>query len=359
MPEMNPLRRNIAVPAIIALIFVIAWFLLTDRRKIHHEKYKIELSGVTMGTIYNIRYLDLQQRDLQPQIDSLLDLFNQSLSTYIPDSEISTFNKKDTLVYYTPYFLPVLKKSSEVYEKTKGAFDPTVMPLVNAWGFGPEDKRKPDSLLIDSLMQFVGFDKIAFDAEKAYKKKEGVQLDFSAIAKGYGVDVAADYLVSQGISNLIVDIGGEVICRGKNEKGALWKIGINNPLPETGRWLYAVLELNNRAVATSGNYQNYYEEGGKIISHTISPFTGYPVRHELLSASVVANDCITADAYATGFMVLGVDESKKILLENPELEGYLIFKNEQDSLDSFFTPGIQKMIEETSPEGVNGFYKAK
>jgi len=349
MPEMYAVRRNVAVPAVVALVFAAIWFLSTGKDQIYQEKYKVELSGVTMGTIYNVKYLDLQRRNLQPQIDSLLALFNQSLSTYIPDSEISAFNKTDTLVFQTPFFLPVLKKSEEVYRKTNGAFDPTVMPLVNAWGFGPEDKRLPDSSLVDSLLQFVGFDKVGFDNEKAYKRKPGVQLDFSAIAKGYGVDAVADYLISQGVSNLMVDIGGEVKCKGKNERNQPWKIGINSPLPDSGRWLYAVLSLEDRAVATSGNYRNYYKDGEKVISHTISPFTGYPARDRLLSATVVANDCMTADAYATGFMAMGLDASKKLLLENPELEGYLIYKNDGGSLESFFTPGIEKMIEETAP----------
>lgn len=344
---MNAVRKNIAVTAAIVLMLIVGWSLQRNRASLFNGRYKIELSGTTMGTVYSVKYLDRRQRDMQSQIDSVLEAFNQSLSTYIPYSEISEFNRGDTLVYRTPFFLPVLKKSREVYEKTHGAFDPTVMPLVNAWGFGPEKKSRPDSSLIDSLLQLVGFHHISFDEEKTFKNQPGVQLDFSAIAKGYGSDVIAEYLQSQGIENLMVEIGGEIVCRGKNEKGMPWRVGINSPLPTaSGEWLYAILELENRAVATSGNYHNYYMEGEKVVSHTISPSTGYPVRHELLSASVVAEDCMTADAYATAFMVLGVEASKKILGENPQLEGYLIFKNNKDSLESFFTQGLRSILRE-------------
>jgi FAD:protein FMN transferase len=353
MTYMASFLKNALILLIIGLVLMLAWFLrVQGSQDIFHSRYKLEFIGSTMGTFYSIKYLDKDTRDFQYQIDSLLHLFNQSLSTYDPQSEISRFNRQDTFWFESPFFLPVLERSREIYRISGGAFDPTVMPLVNAWGFGPEQKKLPDSLKIDSLLTLVGFNKIEWDNNKVYKLQPNVQLDFSAVAKGYGVDVIADYLLEQGIKNLMVEIGGEVVCRGRNENGEIWRIGITNPLPTKSRgWLYAAITLDNKAIATSGNYMNFYEEGGYIISHTISPFTGYPVRHELLSASVLANDCMTADAYATAFMVLGVEKSKLILDDQPKMDGYLIYVDNDNELTSYFTPRLKKVIREV--EGGN------
>jgi FAD:protein FMN transferase len=345
---MDAFRKNLIIVFIIMLVFAVAWFLrLKNERGILLPDNQIELRGTTMGTYYSIKYLDEGNRNFNDQIDSILHNFNQSLSTYIPGSEISRFNRQDTLKFDNPFFLPVLEKSKEIYKKTGGAFDPTVMPLVNAWGFGPLPRTTPDSTKIDSLLQLVGFNKVAWNHDKVYKLQSNVQLDFSAVAKGYGVDVIAEFLQEQGIKNLLVEIGGEIMCRGKNEQGNIWRVGIPNPLPsESGSFLYASITLDNAAIATSGNYMNYYETNGKIISHTISPFTGYPVVHEVLSASVLASDCMTADAYATAFMVLGLEKSKEILENDDELEGYLIYVDENDNLASFFTPGLKALLNE-------------
>jgi FAD:protein FMN transferase len=345
---MVSIQKNILIASITVLVFVLAWYFRGHNdQSIFQPQYKVEFGGSTMGTYYIVRYLDKEQRDFNEQVDSLLFHFNRSLSTYIPTSEISRFNRQDTLQFEYPFFLPVLERSREIYRITGGAFDPTVMPLVNAWGFGPAQRSLPDTAKIDSLLNFVGFNKIEWDNEKVYKLQPNVQLDFSAVAKGYGVDLIADFIQKQGIQNVLVDIGGEVVCRGRNDRGEIWNIGIPNPLPvENSNRLYASIRLENRAIATSGNYMNYYEANGKIISHTISPFTGFPVRHEVLSASVVAEDCMTADAYATAFMVLGLDKSKQILEENTGLEGYLIYIDQNDSLASYFTPGILELLHE-------------
>jgi FAD:protein FMN transferase len=345
---MTSYRRTAIIVLILGVVLLFALFFRTrEDHDLFDPRYKVELVGNTMGTFYSIKYLDKETRDFQVQIDSLLRRFNQSLSTYDPDSEISRFNRQDTLRFESPFFLPVLEASLEVYKITGGAFDPTVMPLVNAWGFGPEKRRLPDAAQIDSLIELVGFNKVAWDKEKVYKLKPNVQLDFSAVAKGYGVDVVADFLIGRGIRNLMVEIGGEVVSRGRNENGDIWRIGITNPLPTESRgWLYAAISLENKAIATSGNYMNFYEEGGNIISHTISPFTGYPVRHELLSATVMANDCMTADAFATAFMVLGVEKSRELLKEHQHIEGYLIYAIADDKLDSYFTPGLKKVLRE-------------
>jgi FAD:protein FMN transferase len=348
MTYMTAFLKNAIILLIIGLVLILAWYFRgQDNEEIFHSRYKVEFAGSTMGTFYSIKYLDKETRDFQYQVDSLLNRFNQSLSTYDRNSEISRFNRQDTLWFESPFFLPVLEQSKEIYRISGGAFDPTVMPLVNAWGFGPEQRRLPDSIKIDSLLTLVGFNKIEWDNEKVYKLQPNVQLDFSAVAKGYGVDVIADYLQQKDIKNFMVEIGGEVVCRGRNENGDIWRIGITNPLPTASRgMLYAAISLEDKAIATSGNYMNFYEAGGNIIAHTISPFSGYPIHHELLSASVMANDCMTADAYATAFMVLGVEKSKRILDEQPQLEGYLIYVDEDDQLASYFTPGLKKVIRE-------------
>jgi thiamine biosynthesis lipoprotein len=305
---------------------------------------QVELQGATMGTVYHIKYLDAEARNFQTGIDSLLEVFNQSLNHYLPDAEISQFNRQDSFRFVLPYFYPVLQKSEEVYQKTKGAFDPTVAPLINAWGFGPEGGQLPDSLQVDSLLQLVGFHHIRFTENYVVKDTPHVQLNFSAIAKGYGIDVVAVYLQQQGIQHMMVEIGGEVRCQGVNQVGEPWRIGIDSPVEEGD--MMATVAVKDKALATSGNYRNYYIKDGKKYTHTINPQTGYPVQHNLLSATVFANDCMTADAYATAFMVLGLEESKKILNQEGSLDAYLIFDDGNGGLSSYRTPGIADAITE-------------
>ncbi|MFT7364490.1 MAG: thiamine biosynthesis lipoprotein, partial [Algoriphagus sp.] len=266
----------------------------------------ISFSGQTMGTTYSLTYLSQSGKNLQISVDSLLVVFNSSLSTYIPDSEISRFNRMDTLAFTLSYLPQVLNASKTVYENTAGAFDPTVGPLVNVWGFGPGGPELKDSADIEVLLRLVGFDKVNFDNKEVRKTVTGVYLDFSAIAKGQGADVIADFLTRRGIENYLIEIGGELVARGVNEKGELWKVGINRPDESASASdLYSIIALENRGMATSGNYRNYYVRDSVKISHTINPATGYPVNHSLLSATVLAKDCMTADAYATALMVMG------------------------------------------------------
>lgn len=310
------------------------------------EGKKIELQGSTMGTTYSVKYLDEERRNFQPGIDSLLEVFNLSHSTYIPESEISRFNREALLKYESPFFYPVLKRSKEIYEKTGGAFDPTVGPLVNAWGFGPEGVQTPDPGRVDSLLQLVNFDSIFFDTVAVCKMMKGMKLDFSAIAKGYGVDVVAQFLKARGIDDLFVEIGGEVYAEGVNEHGNPWAVGVNHPTTdvEQQQAAMAIIPLENQAIATSGNYRNYYEKDGVKYSHTISPVTGYPVTHSLLSASVFAPDCMTADAYATAFMVLGVKEAMAIDEREDDIAIYLIYSDESGALQTFASPEVADKI---------------
>jgi len=298
-----------------------------------------------MGPIdYNIKYLDEERRDFQVSVDSILKALNQSLSTYIEDSEISLFNRNDTLNFAGPYFYSVLKLSQEVFSITSGAFDPTVAPLVNAWGFGPGRRRTIDSLDIDSLRNLIGFKKISFE-ENQVRKEPNVQLDFGAIAKGYAVDVVCEFLESKGVKDYMVEIGGEVRCSGRNPEGKDWRIGIEDPTGSLEeRELFATAIIGNGSLATSGNYRNFYEKDGKKYVHIISPFTGFPVEHSLLSVSVFSYKCIKADALATGFMVLGFEKSLEIVNHLDSVDAFFIYADHSGELHGLATKGAEDLI---------------
>lgn len=309
----------------------------------------IELRGHAQGTTYQIKYYDSLGRNFQTAIDSLLKLFDQALSLYLPTSEISQFNQNhtDSLCYRLPYFYPVLKKSYEVYTITQGAFDPTVAPLVRAYGFSTDHAPQPPSpKILDSLRQLVGFQYIDFDSRCVRKRKPFVQLDFNAIAQGYSVDVIAEFLASRGIQNYMVEIGGEVRCAGKNPDATGWRIGIKDPIKaETNQpTLSAIIELNDQALATSGNYEKFYIKDGKKFTHTIDPRHGLPVEHSLLSATVIAPDAMTADAYATAFMVVGLEKALSLLEQLPELKVYFIY-DDAGQLKSYSSPAIEQKIQ--------------
>ncbi len=340
---------SLALLTTVALVYLYRSYFPSEEAnaKIDPKNTLIHLKGTTFGVVaYNVKYIDSLQRDFQPEIDTLLKAFNQSLSTYLPSSEISRFNQQDSLVFESDFFYPVLQASREVFEATQGAFDPTVAPLVNAWGFGFKKEELPDKARIDSLKTLIGFDYIEFDERKVAKKKPNVMLDMSAIAKGYGVDVVATLLEKKGITNYFIEIGGEAVCKGKNERNELWTLGITNPRYKqpNEKPAYKLVKIENRAMATSGNYENYYIKDGKKYAHTISPQTGYPIEHSLKSASVFAPDCMRADAYATAFMVLGFEKSKEILAKLKNIDAYLIYEDEEGNLKSFATENIKKYV---------------
>ncbi|MFT4738202.1 MAG: thiamine biosynthesis lipoprotein [Cyclobacteriaceae bacterium] len=304
-----------------------------------------EISGQTMGTIpYSIKYKTDGAVDFKDNVDSLLLAFNQSLSTYIPDSEISRFNAYDTLVYENSMFLEVLQASKQVYEKTEAAFDPTVGPLINAWGFGPDQGTGVLSeLTVDSLLRFVSFSSINFNTSFA-AKPAGVYLDFSAIAKGYAIDLVAGFLESRGVTEYMVEIGGEVAVKGTNSKKETWAIGIEDPLvARDEQKLLAISRVPDRALATSGNYRNYFEQDGKLYAHIIDPRTGYTAADSILSATVFAPTCMIADAYATAFMVMGVQDALTLAESDPTLDALLIYRS-GDSVAITMTDPILKQI---------------
>ena len=338
------------VPVIVIVGLIIAgtlrMYYMQQEFNVEASETLVSITGTTFGTVpYNIQYLDANKRDFKAQIDSLLREFNQCLSTYIATSEINKFNETGLIRFERPFFYPVLDASRTVYDVTGGAFDPTVGPLINAWGFGPTAPIYPDSSTVDSLLEYVNFDSVYFNKESVCRLKPGIELSFSAIAKGQGVDVVADFLNTQGIENVFVEIGGEVVARGHYLGDRPWIVGIEDPTV-TGVEQKALLRmtLENQGLATSGNYRNFYIHNGRKYAHTIDPKTGYPVQHSLLSATVMAKNCMLADAYATAFMVLGVEESQRILEENDDLEAILVYSQGTDSLSTFFTAGIRQSL---------------
>lgn len=328
---------------LVCVILVIVW---SCRTPFNGGVY-CKIHGFTQGTSYNITYRVPDTIDYQDEIDSILRDFDLSLSSYIPSSIISRINSNDTGIITDEYFEIVFRKAKEVFIVSDSLFDITVMPLVNVWGFGPGNRENVDKSLIDSILQFVGMEKVRLENHRIIKADPRVQLDVNAIAQGYSVDIIADFLETQGITDYMVEIGGEVKVKGNNPKGQLWKIGIDKP--EFGNYapgeqLQAVIALNNRSLATSGNYRQFYEENGVKYTHTINPKTGYPVNQSLLSATIIADDCMTADAYATVCMVSGLEKSKKILENHGELEGYLIYGDELGWYQVYYTPGMKSMM---------------
>lgn len=305
-----------------------------------------KFGGETQGTYYAITYYSPDSLNLQPQIDSLLNRFDSSLSTYKPNSIISRMNQNDTSAVADKSLLEVWKKSMEVSEISNGAFDITVAPLVNAWGFGFTDRMKVNKQIVDSLLPLIGYKKVKMVNGKVLKNDPRMQFDFNAIAQGYSVDVVAMFLESKNIKRYLVDIGGEVLGKGLKTDGKAWNVAIETPSKneDDERKVEIVLKLEDKAISTSGNYRKYYEENGIRYSHTINPTTGYPVEHSMLSASVIANDCMTADAFATVFMVWGLEKSKEFLNKHKELEAYFIYANEQGINESYHTPGFEKLI---------------
>ena len=280
--------------------------------------------GKIFGTLYTVTYE--HNTDLQPQIVAAMQAVDKSLSPFNKRSIITHINNNDS-VCIDELFTEVFNSAKHIYGETHGAFDPTVAPLVNAWGFGFKKGIETNAHTIDSLRSLVGFDRINLIDGKIEKADSRIMLDFSAIAKGYGSDRVARMLDSCGIKNYMVEIGGEVVVKGHNKNGNPWGIGITKPADDSlsvNQELQTVLRLTNCAIATSGNYRNFYYKDGVKYAHTIDPRTGYPVQHSLLSATVIANNCMRADALATAFMVLGADSAIAYCERHPEIEGYFI-----------------------------------
>lgn len=329
--------------SIILLVAVLAVSLY--RRNRVEEPVKVE--GRTMGTTYHITYFDKAGRNFQEAIDSLLIVVNKSINNYDTTSEVSRFNESDKGVGIRyPYFYPPVRKSDEVHRATGGAFDPTIMPLVNAWGFGAGKQLNLDSLQVDSIKAFVGFEKIRYTRDSVLKSDPNVQLDFGGIGQGYGADVITEFLRSKGVTNMLVELGGEGMAVGKNlRSGKPWEIGILDPNSTREKQFFkAYASLTDKSFTTSGNYFNFRIIDGKKYSHTIDPDTGYPAQRAILSASVFTTDCITADAWGTAIMVMGHEKAIEVLKDHPEIDVLLIYTTPEGKMETFMTPGISPFI---------------
>lgn len=287
----------------------------------------IRLNGEAQGTYYAITYFDDNGRDFKNELDSLFEAFDMSASVYKKESIISRFNNNDTTAIADTVFTAIFRKAEEVSDKSNGAFDITVMPLVNAWGFGFTERTKVDSAKVDSLLPLIGYKKIKLVNGRLLKENPAMMIDYNAIAQGFTCDLIGDFFEKRGISNYLIDVGGEVLARGQKPDGSNWIVGIEKPAAtaESAREVQIKVPLKDKALATSGNYRKYFTEGGHKYSHTINPETGFPVEHSLLSVSVIADDCMSADAWATVFMVFGLEKTKAFLAENKWLEAYLIY----------------------------------
>ena len=296
--------------------------------------------GFIFGTYYNICYKS--KENLQHKIDSTLKSVDNSLSPFNKRSVITAINEnRDTIV--DAQFSEVFALAQEISNATDGAFDITVAPLVNAWGFGFKQGITVDSITVDSLLQYVGYKSVELADNKVIKQHPQTMLDCSAIAKGYGCDRVARMLESYGVKDYMVEIGGEVVSKGKNNKSKQWSIGISKPTDDksgTINELQEILHISGKSVATSGNYRNYRYEDGRKLSHTIDPRTGYPVAHTLLSATVIANDCATADAYATAFMVIGIEKAIEICKQK-EIDAYFIYSTPEGGISTRETDGMK------------------
>jgi len=314
-------------------------------RQQHVTPYQHD-EGFIFGTIYHITYQS--DENYQKEIEAELQKVDNSLSPFNKTSIISRINRNED-VAVDGMFKEVFQLAENISKETDGAFDITVAPMVNVWGFGFKKGITPSKEVIDSIRALVGYQKVSLQAGHIKKQNPNIMLDCSAIAKGYGSDVVARFLKSKGIDNFMVEIGGEVVTRGNSEKRVPWRIGVNKPTDDslnTNTELQTVLNVTDKAMATSGNYRNFYYKNGKKYAHTIDPKTGYPVQHNILSATVVANDCATADAYATSFMVLGMEGAQKILEKHPDLLAYLIYSDDKGNNQVWYSPSMKKILAE-------------
>ncbi|GGW23212.1 FAD:protein FMN transferase [Arenibacter certesii] len=304
--------------------------------------------GEALGTTYSLIYIAEEELDYQKEIDSIFKVINQSMSTYIPNSDISRINSGDTTVVVDHMFKEVFNLSNEIYTATEGYFDPTVGALVNAWGFGPGKELDMNSERVDSLLQYVGFNKVSITPEnKITKADPTIYFDFNAIAKGYAVDRIAVFLDAKGIKNYLLEVGGELVAKGENAiKNKQWVVAIDDPQMDWERTSKKTVNMKDNAMASSGNYRKFKidpDTGDKYV-HTIDPLTGFTKNSNILAVTIVAKDCATADAYATAFMAMDLAHSKEILNADETLEGYIIYLDDSGEVLEYMTDGFKTMV---------------
>lgn len=304
----------------------------------------IKNQGMVFGTFYNITYQS--DTDLQKEIDEELAKVDNSLSPFNRKSIITAVNNNED-VEVNDMFKEVFTTAMLVSKETQGDFDITVSPLVNLWGFGFKHDLTPDSAKVDSLREFVGYEKVKLEGNKVKKSDPRIMLDCSSIAKGYGVDAVGKLLERKGIRNFMVEIGGEVVTKGISPKKEAWRIGISKPVEDSlavSTELQDIITMNDEGMATSGNYRNFYYKDGKRYAHTIDPHTGYPVQHSLLSATVISKSCTIADAYATSFMVMGYEKALEFLKSHDNLSVFFIYSDENGETQVYYSPTLKSRL---------------
>lgn len=332
------LRLLWVIPLLLVTIYIIY-----NNDKNLNAPYNLA-QGRVFGTIYGITYQ--YHKDLQPEIEDELALLDASLNPFNQNSIITKVNRNEDVKTDT-FFQTVFNRAQEISEETNGAFDGTIAPLANAWGFGFKKGEWPDSLMIDSLLELTNYRLISMENGKVIKADPRIMISYSAIAKGYATDVIAQFLDRKGVKNYMVDIGGELVLKGMNTHGEPWRVGIPTPVedPMAQNNDYKIrLQFTDRGVATSGNYRNFYYKDGKRYAHTIDPRTGYPIEHNLLSATVVAKDCMTADALATAFMVIGLEEAEKFANNYPEIGVCFVYSDENGDFQTYLTDNMKQYV---------------
>ena len=312
---------------------------------------KKKYSGHIFGTTFSILYYSPDSDGIKQGIDSILSVVDTNFSTYNLNSTVSVLNSKADSLQVDEDFAKVFLKSKEVWRKTNGKFDLTTGKLTNLWGFGSEEKPSiVDSALVDSIMSYVGFQKMSLVDCVVKKENSAIYLDFNALAKGYALDKIGDFFKGKEINDYLIEIGGEILANGSKE-GEPWLIGIDKPIENEFNQIQVVVELTDEALASSGNYRKFYKDAeGRKIAHTMNPLTGYPEVSKLLSASVIAKTCMEADAYATAFMVMGLDESMDFAEKTPSLDVLLIWHDENQGFNYFTSKGFKSKIRNMKPE---------
>jgi len=332
-------------------IISLGLFILLTATSCKDQPVYSSFNGFAQGTTYSMIFENpgkFNVSDVQTEVEKILQDFNMSLSLYEDSSVLCRINRNETDVP-DKLFTEVFNRSREIYELSGGAFDVTVGPLVKAWGFGPDAHKNFTEESRDSLLKLVGMNKVEIRNNRIVKPDPGISLDFNAIAQGYSVDIICRYFDEKGIKSYLVEIGGEVRVRG-DKGGAMWKIGIDKPSDNNvipGNELQAVIRLKDRSLATSGNYRKFFVENGIKYSHTIDPRTGYPAKNQLLSATILASDCATADGIATACMVMGKEETISFLSLHPEFEAFLVYSDDSGEFKTWSSENLKKYIEES------------
>ena len=329
------------------LTFLVIGSILIVRQQ-HNMPFQHD-NGFIFGTVYDIKYQC--DSNLQQSVKAELDKVDKAMSMFNKESTVSKINRGERPDISGTMFEELYNTASLISKDTQGAFDITVSPLVNAWGFGFKNAMMPTKQQVDSMLQFVGYEKTSLTKEHngtfVDKKDSRVTLDLSSIAKGYGCDIVARLLRERGVRNFMINIGGEIAASGTNENAKPWQIGVNKPTDEslnTNGDIQTILSIRDKAMATSGNYRNFYYKDGKKYAHTIDPHSGYPVQHNILSSTVIADNCATADAYATAFMVLGLEGAKAVLNRRPELMAYFIYADKDGKNAIWYSPSMKSLI---------------